>query len=100
MRYWDRLWRRLTETEQSRGISLTLPEWHEEAPSKGLRVWHDIDGSVLSLSLQKGIFNILDMPDELEIRRWCRNLAQNRGAGLIEARAVDSVIGPAVTLIY
>jgi hypothetical protein len=62
-------------------------------------LWRDVDGDVLSL----GSLGILtesfwhsDRPDEIELRKWCRGLAESRGGGLIEAFALDGE----VRLIY
>ena len=36
----------------------------------------------------------------MELRRWCRNLAQSRNGGLIEAQKVSCSLGPTAILIY
>ncbi len=86
---------RLLLRNPSRWARLTLPGWSEGAPAKGLRVWRDWDGDVLSLATPA---EGLGLPhgSEAQVRHWCRELAQERGAGLIEAHG----IGPSARLIY
>jgi tetratricopeptide (TPR) repeat protein len=81
-----------------RRVHLTLQEWSEEDPSGGSRVWRDHQHNVLSLTA-------LDKPpalpkDETALRDWSRNLAESRGAGLIEVRTVAGRIARGVGLIY
>jgi len=81
-----------------RRVRLTLQDWSEEDPSGGYRVWRDHQHNVLSLTA-------LDKPlaipqDETALRDWSRNLAESRGAGLIEVRAVAGRIATGVGLIY
>jgi hypothetical protein len=98
VKWWSRLWRSMTGSSfagESRWIRLTLPGWNEEAPRDGLRIWRDSDGDVLSLATPAGDLGLLH-GSEPEVRHWCRELAQKRGAGLIE---VDG-IGPSTSLIY
>jgi len=98
MRMWPRLWRRFSVSEPVRRVSLALSGWNEDAPSMGVRIWRDAYGDVLSLSIPEQPIAIPTEPAEL--RKWCRSLAEERGAGLIEAFAVDGALGPAVRLIY
>jgi hypothetical protein len=98
MTWRSHLWRivsRLSQTSPSRRARLTLPGWSEGAPAKGLRLWRDSDGDVLSLAIPA---EGLGLPhgSEAEVKRWCRELAQERGGGLIEAHG----IGSSARLIY
>jgi hypothetical protein len=98
MTWRSHVWRvvsRLSLRSASRWACLTLPGWREGAPAKGLRVWRDSDGDVLSLAAPgEGLG--LPQGSEVELKRWCRELAQERGGGLIEAHG----IGPSACLIY
>ena len=69
--------------------------WSEGAPAKGLRLWRDSEGDVLSLATPAEGLR-LPRGSEAEVKRWCRELAQERGGGLIEAHG----IGPSARLIY
>jgi|CZKR01.1.fsa_nt_gi hypothetical protein len=98
MKWWSRLWRSVTGSSfrgPSRWARLTLPGWNEDAPVHGLRIWRDSDGDVLSLATPTGGLG-LPKGSETELRRWCRELARERGAGLIEVAG----IGPSASLIY
>jgi hypothetical protein len=77
-------------------IHLTLPEWTEVTPTKGMRVWRDTDGDVLSLANSPVPLTDSDRTDEMKVRKWCREIAQSSGGGLIEAHRLD--IG--IQLIY
>jgi hypothetical protein len=100
MKWWSRLWRNSTvaHRESSQWVRITLPGWNEDTSNKDSRTWRDIDGDLLSLDIPT---EALHLPNkELELTRWCRELAQRRRGGLIEARAVDSGIRPSVRLVY
>ena len=102
MRWWSLMWRGAagSSPRESNGkIRLTLPGWNEGAPDKDLRIWRDSDGDVLSLAVRARI----DYPrgsDEMEQRRWCRELAEGRGGGLIEMHGMASGSGSSARLIY
>jgi hypothetical protein len=99
MEWWKRLWRSSEKppTSDVLGcIHLALPEWTEVTPTKGMRVWRDSDGDVLSLANSSAPFPDSDRADEAKVRKWCRGLAQSSGGGLIEAHKLD--IG--IKLIY
>ena len=97
MRWWGHMWRSAAGSsprELNRRVCLALPGWSEGAPDHDLRIWHDSDGDVLSLAMLR-----TDYPfgsDEMEQRRWCRELAEMRGGGLIES----STVGSSASLIY
>src|SRR5262249_20228691 len=85
--------------ESIRGIRLTLPGWNEGAPDQDSRTWRDSDGDLLGLD----VFARIDYPfgsDEMEQRRWCRELAEGRGGGMIEMHGIDSAAGSSARLIY
>jgi hypothetical protein len=81
-------------------VRLNLPGWSEHTPTEDLRIWHDSEGDVLSLGISAKDVSPPEDCDEMTLRRWCRALAESRGGGLIEARAVTTWIGPSVSLIY
>jgi hypothetical protein len=102
MGWWSRLRSRrgaLAHIERSSWVCLTLPGWSESPSDEDMRIWHDADGDVLSMIfLETG----LDFPrgDETNLRDWCREVAQNCEAGLIEAQSMACEIGPSVAFIY
>jgi hypothetical protein len=102
MRWWRRIWRRAAGSlprDLNRGIRLTLPGWNEGAPDQETRMWHDSDGDALSLDVRTR----LDYPlgsDEMTQRRWCREIAEWRGGGLIEMHGMVSGAGASVRFIY
>jgi len=81
-------------------VGLALPGWNEDAPQQDLRVWRDSDGDVLSLAIpaEGGIYPFVS--DEIDQRRWCRELASGRGGGLIEVQTMPFAVGRSVSLIY
>ena len=101
-RWWSRLWRnpaRSSPRAPIRAIRLTLPGWTESAPDQDSRTWRDSDGDLLGLDVSPRI----DYPfesDEMAQRRWCRELAESRGGGLIEMRGTASGVGASARLIY
>ena len=100
MRWWKRLWSDPVESpgEPSQRVRLTLPGWREDTPAENMRVWRSHDGDTLTLAVGKEA--ILDGSNEMELRRRCRELAQHRDGGLIQARALDDKNGSSITLIY
>jgi hypothetical protein len=94
MKWWNHFWRGLAEEleEPIRRVRLALPGWIEGTPAEGMRVWHDIDGGVLSLAISSEPFRHADGADQIKVRRWCRGLARSNGGGLIEACAVNGGI--------
>lgn len=98
MKWWKHLWRSSAKpaSDVFGCIHLTLPEWTEVTPTKGMRVWRDTDGDVLSLANSPVPLTDSDRTDEMKVRKWCREIAQPRGGGLIEAHRLD--IG--IKLIY
>jgi hypothetical protein len=76
-------------------VTPTLPGWCEGRPENGMRIGRDSDCNVLSLHVLE---KALDFPRSVEtdLRSRRRNIAQSCGARLIEACAVDAVIGPSV----
>jgi hypothetical protein len=89
MGWWNRLWGGPVTSihiESSSSVRLTLPGWSEDTSDGDMRIWRDSDGDVLSLAfLEKG----LNVPcGETKLRNWCREMAQHREGGLIEAQAM------------
>jgi len=103
MSWWTRLWRNSLGhrvREPNRSVHLTLPGWNETAADGDLRIWRDDYGDVLSLAVPAERIDVPHTLGEMELRSWCRVLAQSRNGGLIEAQEVACSLGPAVILIY
>jgi len=81
-------------------VRLTMTGWTEEAPGDGQRYWHDSDGDILSLMVLPKMLAYPLASDETEQRKWCRNAAEHRNAGLIEVHANPSQISPSASFIY
>jgi hypothetical protein len=94
MKWWSHFWRGSAEELQEpiRRVRLGLPGWTEGTPTKGMRMWRDSDGDVLTLAISSEPFRHADDADEREIRNWCREFARSNGGGLIEAFAVNDGI--------
>src|SRR5215472_4177045 len=98
MRLWSRMWRSAAASSPGksiRGIRLTLTGW----TNQDSRTWRDSDGDLLGLDVCARI----DYPfgsDEMEQRRWCRELAEGRDGGLIEMQRIDCGAGSSAKLIY
>lgn len=81
-------------------IGFTLPGWNEEAPHRGLRVWRDLDGDVLSLAVPAEKIRYPFESDERDQQQWCRELARDKDGGLIEVQTMPSAIGRSASFIY
>ena len=55
-----------------------------------MRVWRDADGAVLSLAESSEPVKDFDKVGEKKVRRWCREIAEDRNAGLIEAHKLEA----------
>jgi hypothetical protein len=64
-----------------------------------MRVWRDPQGDVLSFVVTDASA-LPVVSDEKSLHRWCRELAESRHAGLIEALMVNGSLGARVSLIY
>ncbi len=87
-------------SDPARLVRLSMAGWDEETPDKGMRVWRDPDGDVLSLAVLDSPLNLLDSPTEAELQRFARQLAEQSGAGLIEVIVVAPPPRSIVSLIY
>jgi hypothetical protein len=79
---------------------LDVPGWTMVGSTETQASWRDADGDVLSLTLadmHPGA-DILSSRDAL--RQLCRRLAQQRGAGLVEATVVTGAQGSGFRFIY
>lgn len=94
MKWWNRFRRGSAKppSEVLACVGLTLPEWIESTPTKEMRVWHDIDGDVLSLANSPEPLTDSDRADDRKVRGWCRRIAEDRKGGLIEADRLDNGI--------
>jgi hypothetical protein len=74
--------------------------WTEEAQTDQMRVWRDSQGDVLSLATADGSLELPSLSDLSGLQRWCRAVAESRGAGLIEMRLDAGRLGATVGFIY
>lgn len=82
-----------------RDVAMTIPGWHEDAPSDAMRTWHHPDGGVLSLAFASR--TAIPPPSRLDLlRNAFRRVAEAGGAGLVEADAVQSSYGPSARMVY
>ncbi|HEX8751167.1 MAG TPA: hypothetical protein VF732_08650, partial [Nitrospira sp.] len=89
MSWWRRFWQRPSNPSPRQGLyTLTMPGWIEEEPSGDLSVWRNSDGDILTLSTQDAFLDFPSLDDAAALQRWCRDVAEDRGAGLIEVREV------------
>jgi hypothetical protein len=103
MSWWRRHWRKPTSRslpKELRSVILTMQGWTEDVPSGDLRVWRNSQGDVLSLGAVRGSLRLPSLTDAVGLQRWCRDVAESRRAGLIEARAGSGGLGAVVSLIY
>ena len=103
MSWWTRLWRNSLGQpvrKPNPSVRLTLPGWNETAADGDLRIWRDVYGDALSLAIPAERIGVPHALGEMELRRWCRDLAQSRNGGLIEAQEVACSLGPTAILIY
>jgi hypothetical protein len=95
MKWWNNLWR--TSPKSPIGCArLTLPGWTEDSPVNEMRIWRGECGNVLSLAVTSAPFTDSDRASETALRNRCRELAQSRSAGLLEASATPA----GIKLIY
>ena len=81
-------------------IRIDLEGWHEEAPTEDMRVWRNHQGYALTLTSVDGHLGTPSISNEIAIQRWCRQLAQDRDAGLIEVRTLVGEPREGVSFIY
>jgi len=102
MSWWKRLWTDAREPAALEGdyvVRLDMQGWTEQPPDVGLRVWRNLEGDVLSFAVLE-FRELPELSDELALRKWARQLAESRGAGLIEVNVGKGPSGPTVALIY
>jgi hypothetical protein len=95
MKWWNNRWRSSAKSPIGRA-RLTLPGWKEANPVNEMRIWRDECGNVLSLAVTSAPFTDSERADESALRNRCRELAQSRSAGLLEA----FVTAGGIKLIY
>ncbi|HEX6718575.1 MAG TPA: hypothetical protein VF088_15820 [Pyrinomonadaceae bacterium] len=61
--------------------------------------WHDIDGDTITLSLAAALPGT-KTADVEALRTYCRQVAEDHGAGLVEASVILGQLGPTVQMIY
>jgi len=88
------------DLDRARSVRFSMPGWSEEKPQKGMRVWRDVDGDLLSMTVSVGPISDLDCSSETQLRQSARQLAQRGGGGLIEAAVIAPPPRCIVSLIY
>ena|SRR5690242_19466131 len=86
MRWWNYLWRDSVKAPGGLvgSTRLTMPGWNEDPPTAGVRLWRNSLDEALVLTILADPHSCFESGDESERRRWAREFAQSRGAGLIE----------------
>ena len=74
-----------------------IPGWNWVEEHAGMQMYRDAEGDALSLARVEGA---IELSDEDERHRYCRQIAESRGAGLVEVRNVETDDGPALFFIY
>jgi hypothetical protein len=74
--------------------------WTEEASIDQMREWRNSERDVLSLATDDGSLELPSLSDIRGLQRWCRAVAESRGAGLIEMRRDAWRLGATVGFIY
>ena len=103
MSWWQRLWSKRSRSslpERLRVVTLTMEGWAEEAPNDEMRGWRNAQGDVLSLAAADGSRDLPSPNDLVGLQRWCRDVAESRGAGLIEVCPSVGPLGETVGFIY
>lgn len=85
----------------TRRAALNLTGWFfDKGTSKPERsTWRDSDGDTITLSVAAALENTRTTDVEA-LRTYCRRIAEDHAAGLVEATVMLSQIGPAVQMIY
>ena len=73
-------------------------------PDKGISrldrsTWHDIDQDTITLSVAAALDDTITADVEA-LRRYCRQIAEDHNAGLVEASVILGQLGPGVQMIY
>jgi hypothetical protein len=91
MKWLKNLWRSSSKraTAGIGSVSLALAGWTEERAPNEIRAWHNIDGDILTLAHLQEVLPNFEEADEVKVRKWSRDLAQSRGAGLVEAHKLE-----------
>lgn len=91
MKWWNYFWRDSAKAPGGliRCTRLTMPGWNEGPPTADARIWRNSQNEALVLTIFVHPHNCFKSGDESERRKWAREFAQSRGAGLIEVHTVD-----------
>jgi serine/threonine protein kinase len=81
-------------------MSPGLAGWNEVDTQRGMRVWRDAVGDVLTLSEMKEALNGPEPVDEWARQSTARSVAEERNGGVIEAWPVSNVHGSGWGFIY
>ena len=87
MRWWNPFSSPAPEPLQLlRCVRLPLPGWSEYPQAKDRRLWLNSEREAITLTVNTRSYPWFERGEELEIRNWTREFAENKGAGLIEVR--------------
>lgn len=81
-------------------LRIEMPGWSMVVRKSQDILWNDVEGDTLGLSLKVEVGGFSDLFDDNQLRRYARNIAEDRKAGLVEAGVVTGVHGPALKFIY
>lgn len=86
----------------TRRVALNIDGWSLDTrgSSPERSTWRDGDGDTITLTAAATAIAETITADVGELRTYCRQLAENHGAGLVEANAALGPLGPTVHLIY
>jgi hypothetical protein len=100
----DSLVNRLNQPPTSidtRRAAINSTGWYldKRTSAAGRSTWHDSEGDTITLSLGAGLEDTT-IADVEAVRMYCRQVAEEKGAGLVEASVILGQLGPAVQMIY
>ncbi len=93
-------WNQASVPKQALTVRLSMPGWTEVAPEGQFRVWRDAAGDMVALAVPNERDELSDCRTEAEVRRSARQVAEQRGGGLIEATLHSGPPRSVVSLVY
>ena len=85
----------------TRRAAINIPGWFLDKmiSASECSTWHDSSGDTITLSVGPALADTITTEVD-GLRMYCRQLAENHGAGLVEASVIIGPLGPAVQMIY
>jgi hypothetical protein len=77
-----------------------MPGWDLVEREPNAAFWRDASGDVVSLTLSLEQQRVLESSDANALQAYCRQVAEDQGAGLVEVELATSAQGPAFRYIY